>query len=126
MRATHPVRGGRRRVSARSADARAFPAIRGMHYRPVTPAEPDRPVDRPERVRMTARIPVAVLVLMVALPAGAQSVADHVSAGDRAHAARDAAAALDHYERALSVDPVNYDALWKASRDAVDLGEFLP
>ena len=75
---------------------------------------------------MTARSLIAALAVMVALPAGAQSVADHVAAGDRAHAARDAAAALDHYERALSVEPTNYDALWKASRDAVDLGEFLP
>ena len=74
---------------------------------------------------MTVRSLMAALTLMSALPAGAQTVADHVAAGDRAHAARDAAAALDHYERALSVDPASYEALWKASRDAVDLGEFL-
>ena len=75
---------------------------------------------------MTARSLIAAFALMIALPAGAQSVADHIAAGDRAHAARDAAAALDHYERALSLDPASYEALWKASRDAVDLGEFLP
>lgn len=33
-----------------------------------------------------------------------------------------AAAALSAYEKALSADPVNYEALWKASRSAVDLG----
>ncbi len=75
---------------------------------------------------MTTRSLIAAFALMVALPAGAQSAADHIAAGDRAHAARDAAAALDYYERALSLDPASYEALWKASRDAVDLGEFLP
>ena len=73
-----------------------------------------------------ARSLVAALTLMVALPAAAQPAADHIAAGDRAHMARDAAAALDHYERALSIDPGSYEALWKAARDAVDLGEFLP
>ncbi len=75
---------------------------------------------------MTTRSLIAAFALMVALPAGAQSAADHIVAGDRAHAARDAAAALDYYECALSLDPASYEALWKASRDAVDLGEFLP
>ena len=73
---------------------------------------------------MTARGWSVALALSFALPAGAQSAAEHVLAGDRAHASLDAAAALDQYERALSLEPGHYEALWKASRDAVDLGEF--
>jgi tetratricopeptide (TPR) repeat protein len=44
--------------------------------------------------------------------------------GDSLHTAMNPAAALKHYEAALAVDPKDYDALTKASRDAVDLGEF--
>ena len=73
---------------------------------------------------MTVRAWLVALTLMAAAPAGAQGIAEQMLAGDRAHAALDAAAALDHYERALSIEPRNYEALWKASRDAVDLGEF--
>ena len=29
-----------------------------------------------------------------------------------------------HYEEAMKVDPKNYEALWKASRSAVDLGSY--
>ncbi len=56
----------------------------------------------------------------------AQAAPDHVSRGDRSHAARDATAALAHYEAALTAAPTNYDALWKASRAAIDIGEYLP
>ncbi|HET7457998.1 MAG TPA: hypothetical protein VFJ74_10100 [Gemmatimonadaceae bacterium] len=62
----------------------------------------------------------------VALPvsaARAQSAAEHVAMGDREHAALNAAAALKHYEAAITADPKDYEALWKASRDAVDVGE---
>jgi tetratricopeptide (TPR) repeat protein len=74
---------------------------------------------------MTVRGLIAALGLMMAAPAGAQTAAEHIQAGDRAHTMLDAAAALEHYERALSLEPDNYEALWKASRDAVDLGEFI-
>jgi tetratricopeptide (TPR) repeat protein len=69
----------------------------------------------------TAAVLVAVSVL--APTAGAQSVAEHLAAGDREYAARKPAAALPHYEAAVSADPKSYDALWKASRTAVDIGE---
>jgi len=58
--------------------------------------------------------------------AGAQGVTDHMAAGDRLYATRDALGALREYELAIAVNPVNYDALYKASRSAVDLGEFEP
>ena len=56
----------------------------------------------------------------------AQSAGDHVAAGDRDHAARNAQGALAHYEAALALDSTNSDVLIKAAFDAVDLGEFTP
>jgi len=77
----------------------------------------------PRRLLATA----AVLVFG-ALPARAvaQSAGDHIALGDRAHAAMDAPAALQHYEAAIKAEPKNYEALWKATREAVDVGEFNP
>ena len=57
---------------------------------------------------------------------GAQSVADRIAQGDSAHTAMSPAFALAHYKAALAIDSMSYEALWKASRDAVDLGEFNP
>ncbi len=48
----------------------------------------------------------------------------HIAAGDRAHTAMNAGAALTEYENALAIDSANYAALYKAAREAVDLGEF--
>lgn len=56
----------------------------------------------------------------------AQSAPEHVAAGDRAHAAADAAGALRHYQEALRLDSMHFEALWRASREAIDLGEFDP
>jgi tetratricopeptide (TPR) repeat protein len=69
----------------------------------------------------------AVAVLGVLPPAAvAQTAAEHIALGDRAHAAMDAPAALKHYEAAITAEPKNYEALWKATREAVDVGEFNP
>ncbi len=57
-------------------------------------------------------------------PSGAGQPGDHLAQGDRAHAARDVAAALRHYEAALAADPKSYEAAWKASGAAIELGEF--
>jgi tetratricopeptide (TPR) repeat protein len=80
-------------------------------------------VATPRRLLMAA----AVLALG-ALPssATAQSAAEHIALGDREHAAMNAPAALQHYEAAIKVEPKNYEALWKATREAVDVGEFNP
>jgi len=56
-------------------------------------------------------------------PVLAQSAAEHVAMGDREHAARNTAASLKHYEAAMAAEPRSYEALWKAAREAVDLGE---
>ena len=64
-----------------------------------------------------------MLLVAVASIAGAQSAADHIALGDKEYVAMNATAALQHYEAAIQADPKNYDALWKASRSAIDLGE---
>jgi tetratricopeptide (TPR) repeat protein len=53
-------------------------------------------------------------------------IADQIAAGDRERAAMHADTALIDYERAIALDSSNYEALYKASREAVDLGEFEP
>jgi tetratricopeptide (TPR) repeat protein len=50
----------------------------------------------------------------------------NVALGDSLYAARNAQAALADYEAAISVDSLDYEALWKAARSAVDLAEFDP
>jgi tetratricopeptide (TPR) repeat protein len=74
---------------------------------------------------------MAALALSTTLTSGvvrahAQTAAEHLAAGDRAHAALDITTALREYEAAIAVDSTNYDALIKAAHDAVDLGEFNP
>ena len=63
-------------------------------------------------------------MLLAASVAGAQTAAQHISLGDKEYVAMNASAALQHYEAALQADPRNYEALWKASRSAVDLGSY--
>ena len=70
---------------------------------------------------------VGVVSLAVApLPLLAQSAAEHIALGDREHAAMKAPAALRHYEEAIRSDPRSWEGLWKASREAVDIGEYNP
>lgn len=73
-------------------------------------------------MKIRVAVVTAALVLAPAL-ALAQSASEHVTAGDRDHAAMRASAALKHYEAAIAAEPKNYDALWKAAREAIDLGE---
>ena len=68
----------------------------------------------------------ALAFAVAPLPLLAQSAAEHVAMGDREHAAMNAPAALRHYEEAVKADPRSRDALWKASREAVDIGEYNP
>ena len=68
---------------------------------------------------------VGVVSLTIApLPLLAQSAAEHIALGDREHVAMNAPAALRHYEEAIKLDPRSSEGLWKASREAVDIGEF--
>ncbi len=75
------------------------------------------------RLRNAAIVATGLLMSASAAARG-QSAAEHVAAGDRAHAALDIASALKDYEAALTVDSTDYEALIKAAHDAVDLGEF--
>ena len=63
-------------------------------------------------------------LLLGAPIAGAQTAANHIALGDKEYVAMHAPAALQHYEATIKEDPKNYEALWKASRSAVDLGSF--
>jgi tetratricopeptide (TPR) repeat protein len=54
-----------------------------------------------------------------------QSAADQITLGDRAYSALDAPTALARYESAIAADPKNYEALWKASRSAIDVGSYV-
>ena len=69
---------------------------------------------------------VGATLLFGASVTPAQSPVNHVALGDSAHARMKPAEALAHYKEAIAANPYNYEALWKASRDAVDLGEFEP
>lgn len=68
---------------------------------------------------------ILLAAALIAAPAAAaaQTSSEHVAQGDRAVAAFDVAAAQTHYEAAIAADPKDYEALWKAARGAVDLGE---
>ncbi len=53
----------------------------------------------------------------------AARVAELVGQGDAAAARLEPSAALEAYQAAVGVDPSSYDALWKAGRTLIDLGE---
>jgi len=63
-------------------------------------------------------------MLLIASVAGSQTAASHISLGDKEYVGMNASAALRHYQAAFADDPKSYEALWKASRSAVDLGSF--
>ena len=67
---------------------------------------------------------LSATTLFAATMAGAQAAPNHTALGDREYAAMNPTNALSHYEAAIEADPKNYDALWKASRSAVDLGSY--
>lgn len=73
---------------------------------------------------MNLRILVTAATVVFASPLAAQTAADHIALGDREHAAMNAAAALQHYQEAIKLDANSAEALWRAAREAVDLGEF--
>jgi len=73
------------------------------------------------------RRPAAVVVsLALASPLSAQSpltAKEQIALGDSAHAALAPAQALQHYRAVLAHDSTNYEALWKASREVVDIAK---
>jgi tetratricopeptide (TPR) repeat protein len=71
---------------------------------------------------MRLNVCTAMMLFAVSSTALGQSAADEIAAGDRAYAALEEPAALEHYQKAVAADPKNYEALWKASRSAIDYG----
>jgi tetratricopeptide (TPR) repeat protein len=61
-------------------------------------------------------------LLLSTSTAHAQTAAEQIALGDRDYASLNAAQALAHYDQASKADPSSYEAEWKASRSAVDLG----
>lgn len=67
-----------------------------------------------------------VVSLTLAGHLGAQApltAKEHIVLGDSAHAALAPAQALKHYRAVLAQDSTNYEALWKASREVVDIAK---
>jgi tetratricopeptide (TPR) repeat protein len=62
-------------------------------------------------------------VFLIAAAANAQAPAE-IASGDRDYAAMNAPSALAHYQQAMKLDPSSYEASWKASRSAVDIGSY--
>jgi tetratricopeptide (TPR) repeat protein len=73
---------------------------------------------------MLARFLGLASFVLLAPAALAQGAAEHIALGDRETTAMNASAALAHYEQAVAAEPQNYEALWKAAREAIGLGEF--
>ncbi|OYV72805.1 MAG: hypothetical protein B7Z72_03955, partial [Gemmatimonadetes bacterium 21-71-4] len=74
-------------------------------------------------VLMRIHIAAIAAVLCAARVASAQSAAAEIARGDSAYAALNAKGALVYYQKAITLDSTNAEALWKAAREAVDLGE---
>lgn len=74
---------------------------------------------------MQLRLITLAAMLAAGRTANGQGVLEHIAMGDREYNALEAAAALGHYEQAIAADAGNYEALWKASRSAVDVGSYI-
>ena len=73
---------------------------------------------------MKMRHLVLAATVLFSSPLVAQTAAEHIVMGDRDRNAMNAASALRHYQAAIQTDASNAEALWRASREAIDLGEF--
>jgi len=73
---------------------------------------------------MNMRAVLIAATVLAASSLSAQTAAEHIVLGDKEFEAMNAASALRHYQEAIRLDPNNAEALWKASVQAIDLGEF--
>jgi tetratricopeptide (TPR) repeat protein len=62
-------------------------------------------------------------MIILAAVLQAQPAPEHLRRADESYRARNAEEALLHLLRAITMDPANYEAQWKASRSQVDLAE---
>jgi tetratricopeptide (TPR) repeat protein len=76
------------------------------------------------------RCPLAVagvlIGLLLAPPATAQTLTQHIARGDSLRAALRPDAALEEYRLALAADSTSYPALWRAAEATVDVAKQLP
>ncbi|HET7040760.1 MAG TPA: tetratricopeptide repeat protein [Gemmatimonadales bacterium] len=75
---------------------------------------------------MRRRLLAAALILFAAVPAAAQTIEDHIHLGVQAVDQRDLPSALRHFEAALAMDSLNYEANWRGSDCLVDIGKETP
>lgn len=68
---------------------------------------------------------LAILLLFI-WPVFPQTAADHIAAGDRYYAQFNDEKALEEYQKAVSLEPENYEALWKLARALIDVADALP
>lgn len=73
---------------------------------------------------MLVAVAAAMLSALPLARASAQASAELMAQANAAYDARNVSGALRDYEKVLASDPRNYEALWRASRADVDLGEF--
>lgn len=71
-------------------------------------------------------LPIAAALVLAAGPLAAQTVAEHIAAGDAARCQRNSVAALAHFREALQLDSLSYEANWKAARELTDIGKLMP
>lgn len=74
----------------------------------------------------SASLLVTAVLALVAVPAAAQTVEQHIAAGRAAADNRDPQAALQHFQEALQEDSTNYDANWLAAKALIDIGKQTP
>lgn len=72
---------------------------------------------------MLPRLLTFATLTLIAMPLSAQDAASLIARGDTAYAVFNIDEALTHYEAALAIDSLHPDALGKASRTAIDVGE---
>ena len=66
---------------------------------------------------------VVPLLAVRALVGQAASAATEIKSGDSLHTALQPAQALAHYRVALAHDSTDYEALWKAGRELIDIAK---
>ena len=64
-----------------------------------------------------------VLASGTVMPVAAQSISDHIHLGVQAVDQRDLHAARGHFEAALAMDSMDYEANWRGSDNLVDIGK---
>lgn len=69
------------------------------------------------------RIAAVAFALIAIRSLAAQAVAHEIAAGDSLDAALKPTEALSHYQAALADDSTAYDALWKASRELINVAK---